>query len=111
MYQDPIVAETRALRESYAAEHDHDLDAIFEDLMRRQAETTRKVVSRPPRKPGALRNIPASKRLAHSDKDAQPAHKRRAVRVVGARNRKRRRPQASTRKFPWRRETRLTMAP
>jgi hypothetical protein len=75
MYQDPIVAETRALRESYAAEHDHDLDAIFEDLMRRQAETTRKVVSRPPRKPVALRNIPASKRLAHSDKDAQPAHK------------------------------------
>jgi hypothetical protein len=68
MYHDPIVAETRALRESYAAEHDHDLDAIFDDLMRRQAATTRKVVSRPPRKPVALKNTPASERLAHGDK-------------------------------------------
>jgi len=51
MYQDPLVDETRALREAYAAEHGHDLDIIFEDLLTRQAKTTRTVVSRPPRKP------------------------------------------------------------
>jgi len=56
MYQDPIIAETRALREAYATEHDHDLDAIFEDLVRRQAETNRKVVSRPPRTPSVSMN-------------------------------------------------------
>jgi hypothetical protein len=32
MWHDPMIAETRRLRESDAAEHNHDLDAIFEDL-------------------------------------------------------------------------------
>lgn len=75
MYQDPIVAETRALREAYAAEHDHDLDAIFEDLLRRQAETTRTVVSRPRRKPAASKGILSPMRPGQDSKDAQPVHK------------------------------------
>jgi hypothetical protein len=37
MWQDPIVAETREIRESYAEEHHHDIDLIFEDLVKRQA--------------------------------------------------------------------------
>lgn len=51
MWNDPIVDETRKLRDSYASEHNHDIDAIFQDIMKRQAESTRKLVSLPPRKP------------------------------------------------------------
>ena len=52
MWKDPIVEETRKPREAYAAEHQHDIDAIFRDAMKRQDSTSRKVVSLPPRKPG-----------------------------------------------------------
>lgn len=51
MWKDPIVEETRKLRESYAAEHGHDMEAIYRDALKRQASTSRKVVSLPPRKP------------------------------------------------------------
>jgi hypothetical protein len=51
MWQDPIVTETRALRESYAEEHHHDIDSIYEDLVKRQAATNRRLVSLPPRRP------------------------------------------------------------
>lgn len=57
MRDDPIVQETRKIRESYAAEHNHDIDAIFQDILKRQAQTDRKVVSRPPRKPGTRPDI------------------------------------------------------
>jgi hypothetical protein len=51
MWQDPIVSETRLLREEYAAQFDHDPDAIFEDILIRQARTERKLVKYKPRKP------------------------------------------------------------
>tara|TARA_B100002019_G_scaffold282266_1_gene287327 strand:- start:466 stop:642 length:177 start_codon:yes stop_codon:yes gene_type:complete len=51
MWKDPIVEETRKLRESYAADHQHDIEAIFQDALKRQQSTSRKVVSLPPRKP------------------------------------------------------------
>ena len=51
MWQDPIVKETRELREEYAAKFNHDLDAIFEDILERQSKTEREVVSLPPRRP------------------------------------------------------------
>ncbi len=51
MWKDPIVEETRKLREQYANQHDHNIDAIFEDIQRRQAGSGKKVVSFPPRKP------------------------------------------------------------
>ena len=50
MWNDPIVDETRKLRESYASEHNHDIDAIFQDILKRQAESTRVVVPLPPHK-------------------------------------------------------------
>lgn len=50
MWKDPIVEETRELRESYASEHGHDIEAIYKDILKRQAESTRKIVSLPPRK-------------------------------------------------------------
>lgn len=51
MWQDPIVQEARQRREEYAAEFNHDPDAIFEDICRRQRESSRELVSLPPRKP------------------------------------------------------------
>lgn len=51
MWEDPIVKETRALREEYAAMFNFDADSIFEDICKRQLCTKRKVVSFPARKP------------------------------------------------------------
>ncbi len=54
MWKDPIVAETRALREQYASQFSHDTDAIFQDILRRQALPGKILVSYPPCKPVAL---------------------------------------------------------
>lgn len=51
MWQDPIVEETRELREQYAQRFNHDPDAIFEDILKRQSQTKKALVSLPPRKP------------------------------------------------------------
>jgi hypothetical protein len=51
MWQDPIVAETRALREIYASQFGHDAEAIFQDILRRQASPGKVLVSYPSRKP------------------------------------------------------------
>jgi hypothetical protein len=56
MWQDPIVAETRALREQYASQFCHDADAIFQDILRRQSAPGKKPVSFPPRKPVSVQN-------------------------------------------------------
>ena len=50
MWKDPIVEETRELREQYASKHNHDIDAIFEDIQQRQSKSDKKWVSFPPRK-------------------------------------------------------------
>jgi hypothetical protein len=51
MWQDPIVTETRALRDEYASQFNYDINAIFEDLMAKQAKHPERIVSFPPRKP------------------------------------------------------------
>ncbi len=51
MWRDPIVEETRVLREQYAAKFKHDPDAIFEDILKRQEKSERKRVTFPSRKP------------------------------------------------------------
>jgi hypothetical protein len=43
--QDPIVEEIRRIREEHAADFDYDLDAIFADLKRLEAESKRPHVS------------------------------------------------------------------
>ena len=45
MWQDPIVQETRSLREAFAAEHGNDPDAIFQAVLERQAQSPRPKVS------------------------------------------------------------------
>jgi hypothetical protein len=51
MWQDPIVKETRKLREQYASKFNHDADAIFEDILKRQEKSQRKKVSFSKREP------------------------------------------------------------
>lgn len=51
MWKDPIVEETRKLREQYASKFNHDIDSIYEDIRRRQALSSKKTVSFPARKP------------------------------------------------------------
>lgn len=53
MWKDPIVAETRALRDEYARQFNYNADAMFEDLMAKQATHLDRVVSLPPRKAGS----------------------------------------------------------
>ena len=54
MWKDPIVAETRSLRDEYARQFDYDADAIFEDLIKKQAMHPERVISLPPRKARSL---------------------------------------------------------
>jgi hypothetical protein len=51
MYRDPIVEETRRLREEYASQFKHDLDAIFQDIQKRQRQSTARIVTLPAKKP------------------------------------------------------------
>jgi hypothetical protein len=50
MWQDPIVAETRALRDEYARQFNYNINDIFKDLMAKQAAHPERVVAFPPRK-------------------------------------------------------------
>lgn len=51
MRKDPVVEETRKLREQYAKTLNHDIDAIFDDIQKRQIKSGKKLVSLPSRKP------------------------------------------------------------
>lgn len=50
-WEDPIVKEVRAIREQIAAEHHHDLLALCRHLQEREKKETRRLVTRPPRRP------------------------------------------------------------
>lgn len=56
MWHDPIVEETRALRDQYARQFGHDADAIFEDILRRQQASGKRLVTYPARKPDAIQH-------------------------------------------------------
>ncbi len=56
MWNDLIVSETRALRDEYARQFNYNADAIFEDLMAKQATHLERVVSLPPRKANSPRS-------------------------------------------------------
>lgn len=54
MWKDPVVEETRKLREQYASQFNHDIDAIYKDIQQRQAQSGKKLVSLPARKPSKV---------------------------------------------------------
>ncbi len=49
--RDPIVRETRKLREEYAAQFIHDVNAVFDDILKRQSLRGRKLVTFSSREP------------------------------------------------------------
>ena len=49
MWQDEIVEEIHKIREEYTKSFNHNLDAIFADLQKQQAESGRQVVTLPPK--------------------------------------------------------------
>jgi hypothetical protein len=49
MSDDPIVEEVRKHRQEHAERFNYDLDAIYEDLKRKERASHRKVVRRPPK--------------------------------------------------------------
>jgi hypothetical protein len=51
MWKDEIVEEIHRIREAYAKSFNYDLDAIFEDLRKKESESGREVVTLS-RKPG-----------------------------------------------------------
>ncbi|MDA1087840.1 MAG: hypothetical protein O2901_12605 [Verrucomicrobia bacterium] len=50
MFKDPIVEEVREARMRHSAKFNHDLDAIVDDLMKKQDQLDRPVVSLPPKR-------------------------------------------------------------
>jgi hypothetical protein len=50
-WEDPIVAETRALRQQLMDEVGNDLDALVKYLQEREREHPERLVSLPPRRP------------------------------------------------------------
>ncbi len=57
MYEDPIVAETRKLRDDFAARFDYDLNAICRYLQEQQRTGHRQVVKRAPKPPDRMRIV------------------------------------------------------
>jgi hypothetical protein len=53
VWEDPIVAETRALRQELMDEVGNDLDALIAYLRERELEHPERLVSLPPRRPVA----------------------------------------------------------
>ena len=51
MWKDPIVEEVRKLRDQYANQHGYDINRIFQDIQKRQAQVGKKQVSFSPRAP------------------------------------------------------------
>lgn len=49
VWEDPIVADVRQVREAYAATFDYDLQALFEDIKAQEAQSDRTFVSYPAR--------------------------------------------------------------
>lgn len=47
--QDEILAEVRRVRDEYAKSHNYDLDKIYQDIKRREAESGKTFVRRSPK--------------------------------------------------------------
>jgi hypothetical protein len=51
---DAVIHEIRRIKEANAAKHGHNLQAILEDLCKRQCDDGRKVLTFDPRRPDAV---------------------------------------------------------
>ncbi len=73
MWTDEIVEEIHQIREAYAKSFNYDLDAIFADLRKKEAESGREVVNLS-RKPGLTTRW--SRRYQDLDGDAKDTSRR-----------------------------------
>lgn len=60
MWNDEIVEETRQVRDHYAAKFDYNLDAIYRDLKKQEAQNPEKFMSLPPKQPEIIPQAKAS---------------------------------------------------
>jgi len=51
MTNDPIIEEVRKARDEYAKKFNYDLDDIYRDLIRKQEQSGKKLISLPPKRP------------------------------------------------------------
>ncbi len=61
MLNDPIIEEVRKARDEYAKQFNYNLDAICRDLMKKQEQSGKKVVSFPPKRPEKVSIIAADR--------------------------------------------------
>lgn len=65
MWEDPVVAEVRAIRDAYAKRFDYDLEAMARDLRAKEAQGGRPVIAPAPRKAEVIvSNTPEPRPLA-----------------------------------------------
>ncbi|MGH9948146.1 MAG: hypothetical protein ACRD6X_13235 [Pyrinomonadaceae bacterium] len=57
MWKDEIVEEVRKARDEFAAKFDYDMDAIYREIKRQEAESERKFVSFPPKRIKPTENL------------------------------------------------------
>lgn len=50
MWEDPIVAEVRKVREAHAAQFNYDLRAIYHDIKKQEAESGREFITLSPKR-------------------------------------------------------------
>ena len=60
MWTDEIVEETRKVREEYAAKFNYELEAIFRDLKKQEAQSPEEFVSLPSKQPEHIPQAKAS---------------------------------------------------
>lgn len=51
MYYDPIVEEIQRVRQEYAKKFNYDIDAIVEDIRKKEQQHKDRLVSYPPKRP------------------------------------------------------------
>ncbi len=64
MWEDPIVAEVRKIREAHAAQFKYDLKAISQDLKQQEQASGRVFVSYPPRQARPIKKLPRKRKAA-----------------------------------------------
>ena len=71
MWQDPIVEETRALRDAYARQFNYDFGALFADVIAKQTLHPELYVSFPPRR-SAIYTACDRQQDPHSHRETDP---------------------------------------
>ncbi len=54
MWKDEVVEEIHKIREEYAKSFNYDLQAIFEDLQKKEAKSGRQLISKPLKQPNKI---------------------------------------------------------